>query len=98
MKIPPRNPLFMHLLKMAQTPKAQAKQLAIGTLLAIIIMLGLIFTSEYENQIIFYLLSSLLVVAVIYAVPGYIGIWVWRMRSVLFDNKNFDHKKTEDNQ
>lgn len=70
---------------MALTPKAQMKQLAIGTLGAFITVVILILTSQLENTVLFYLLSAILIGFVIYAIPGYIGMWVWRMRKTLFN-------------
>lgn len=75
--------------EMANTPAKQIRKLAIGSLLSLIAMGLLIITSDLENQIVFYSLATIALLAIIYAVPGYIGIWVWRMKSTLFrkDNK-----------
>ncbi len=79
------HPLKEKLQRMAENPKSQLKQLLIGTLGAFFCMLLLIYTSEQENALLFYFLSTLLGVCVLYAIPGYIGIWMWRMRKVFFD-------------
>ena len=71
--------------QMALTPKIQFKKLIIGTIGAFVCMLTLIFTSSLENVYLFYFLSFILVLCITYAVPGYIGIWVWRMRKSLFN-------------
>lgn len=78
------SPLYRRLQRMATTPRAQIKRLAIGSLASLLIMLALVLTSELENQLVFYSLSGLLAIAVGYAIPGYIGVWVWRMQKVLF--------------
>ncbi len=75
---------------MALTPKRQIGQLALGSFISLVAMLALIITSELESSLVFYSLSFILVLGVIYAIPGYIGIWVWRMRDVLFDQENKD--------
>ncbi len=87
-KLKANSPLYHHLHRMAMTPKAQIKKLAIGTLVSLLAMLGLILTSELANPLVFYSLSSLLVIAVCYAIPGYVGIWVWRMQKVIFKNSD----------
>jgi len=69
---------------MSENPTAQIKKLVIGTLLSILAMMALILTSDLESQWLFYALSFVLVLGVGYAIPGYIGIWVWRMKDVLF--------------
>ena len=69
---------------MASTPQVQVKQLAIGTAISLISMASLILTSELELQWLFYLLSFILVLGILYAIPGYIGIWLWRMKDTLF--------------
>ena len=84
MIISPNNPLYERLHKMAMTPRTQLKQLANGSLVSLLAMIGLVFTSELENPGVFYGLTAVLVLAIAYAIPGYIGIWVWRMRDVLF--------------
>jgi hypothetical protein len=71
--------------QMALTPKTQFKKLIIGTVAAFICMLALVLFSSHLNPILFYSLSVLLVASVTYAIPGYIGIWLWRMRKSLFD-------------
>ena len=40
--------------------------------------------TEHEKVWLFYLLSIIGISAIIYAVPGYIGVWAWRMKHVLF--------------
>lgn len=71
--------------QMALTPKTQLKRLAIGTLGALICMLLLILTSHLANPWLFYSLSILLAIFTLYAIPGYLGIWLWRMRKFFFD-------------
>lgn len=73
------------------TPKAQFKQLALGTILAVLSMGMLWLTSHLESQFVFYGLVACLVASILYAVPGYLGVWLWRMRDTLF--KNNDHQK-----
>ncbi len=70
---------------MAVTPNKQLKQLAIGTVISAISMIVMTLTSDLENRWLFYFLVSINILAIIYAIPGYIGMWVWRMRKVLFD-------------
>jgi uncharacterized membrane protein YccC len=79
------QPLKDKLRQMAENPRSQLKQLIIGTLGAFFCMLLLIYTSEQENAVLFYFLSTLLMFCVLYAIPGYLGIWMWRMRKVFFD-------------
>ncbi|TQV74981.1 hypothetical protein FLL45_08545 [Aliikangiella marina] len=79
--------------QMANTPKAQFKQLAVGTLGAIGSMGLLWVSSQYESELIFYSLTICLVVCVAYALPGYLGIWLWRMRDTLFRQKNLAEKE-----
>jgi len=76
---------------MAMNPKEQLKKLFIGTILSAISMGLIVFTSDWENHWLFYFLSACMVISIIYAVPGYIGVWVWRMHDVLFKN----HKETK---
>jgi|GEM_PF-2220025 len=71
--------------QMALTPRSQLRRLAIGTVGAIVCMMLLFITSEHENLFVFYGLSTAIAFCVIYAIPGYIGIWVWRMRKSFFD-------------
>ena len=68
---------------MAATPRTQIKRLALGSLVSILAMLVLVLTSEFESQWLFYFLSLLIIAGVLYAIPGYIGIWVWRMKDVI---------------
>lgn len=70
--------------QMASTPKKQLKQLLIGTAGAFVCMLGLVLTSQFESEWLFYCLSFVLVLFFLYAIPGYIGIWVWRMKNLIF--------------
>ena len=72
---------------MADHPKQQLKRLALGTLISLVAMGVLVFTVDSENQIYFYALSVIIVAGVLYAIPGYIGVWVWRMRAVIFRNR-----------
>ena len=87
-KLTPNSWLYLQLQQMAMTPKKQIKKLAIGSLISILAMLAMVLTSELENRILFYSLTAVLMAAVAYAVPGYIGVWVWRMQKVLFKHNN----------
>lgn len=71
--------------QMALTPKVQIRRLLVGTVGALTSMLVLLFTSQQENTITFYSFSLILILFVLYAAPGYIGIWMWRMRRFFFD-------------
>ena len=71
--------------EMANTPRTQLKRLVIGTALSLLGAVGLLIASGGESQWIFYLSSIVILVGVIYALPGYIGIWLWRMRKFFFD-------------
>lgn len=71
--------------QMALTPKKQLKRLLIGTLGSLFFMLVLLLTSDESASWLFYLLSLSLALSIIYAIPGYIGIWLWRMRKFLFN-------------
>jgi len=73
-----------HLKQMASSPKAQIKRLAIGTGISILAMLMIFFTSYLEYQWLFYLFAVISSLGIIYAIPGYIGVWVWRMKDVIF--------------
>ena len=77
--------LNQRLRQMALTPKTQLKRLLVGTAFALIGVIALIFVSKTENQWLFILVSAVVFASVLYAIPGYIGIWMWRMRKVLFD-------------
>jgi len=77
--------LITRLKQMALTPKQQLKQLLIGTLGAFISMILILFSSQWEIDWLFYLLALITGFFIAYAIPGYIGIWVWRMRKFLFD-------------
>ena len=70
---------------MALTPKTQLRRIAVGTSGSLVSLLLLILTSEKVNPWLFYGFSLSLLGWVAYAIPGYIGIWVWRMRKFLFD-------------
>ncbi len=70
--------------QMANDPKAQLVQLATGTFISLLAMLGLFLSSDLEMTWLFYLLSIVLVTGVGYAIPGYIGVWVWRMKDTIF--------------
>ncbi len=85
-----KNKIVEHLKHMAYTPKAQIKRLAIGTGVSTFSILLLIMVSHWEIRWLFYLLVVITSLGILYAIPGYIGVWVWRMRDVLFgkeDNK-----------
>jgi len=73
-----------HLKQMANSPKAQIKRLASGTAVSIISMLLIFVTSFLEYQWLFYSLVVIASAGIAYAIPGYIGVWVWRMRDLLF--------------
>jgi len=75
------------LMNMAENPKVQLIQLATGTIICLLSMFALVLTSDWENQWIFYLFNIVLFAGVIYAIPGYIGIWVWRMKDTLLRKK-----------
>ncbi|PCI72657.1 MAG: hypothetical protein COB38_03965 [Gammaproteobacteria bacterium] len=79
-----KKDIISRLKKMSENPTVQIKRLAIGTLLSLLAMMALVLTSDLEFQWLFYILSIILVVGVAYAIPGYIGIWVWRMKDTLF--------------
>jgi len=82
-----KHQLARKLKQMAETPKAQIKRLAIGTLVSLITMIALVLTSDFASQSLFYALILFLAGGVIYAIPGYIGIWMWRMKDTLFREK-----------
>ena len=71
--------------EMANTPRTQLKRLVIGTFLSLIGAIGLFVASGDESQWLFYLSSVVILIGVLYALPGYIGIWLWRMRKFFFD-------------
>jgi len=79
--------LTKKLQQMADTPKTQIKRLAVGTLIALLAMMSIVLTSHLESQWLFYILTLLLAAGIIYAIPGYIGIWVWRMKDTLFRDR-----------
>ncbi|WP_196140968.1 hypothetical protein [Aliikangiella sp. G2MR2-5] len=70
---------------MALTPKTQLKRLLAGTLGALICMLALVLTADLEIAWLFWGLSIALGICILYSLPGYLGIWLWRMRSFFFD-------------
>ena len=72
---------------MSDTPKTQMKILVIGTAIALVSMIALLFTSSLESTLLFYLFVFFMAVGIAIAIPGYIGIWVWRMRDTLFRDK-----------
>jgi len=78
-----------HFEHMANTPKAQIIRLAIGASISALSILILTFVSTMEIRWLFYLLVFTTLIGILYAIPGYIGIWLWRMRNVLF-RKNKD--------
>ena len=73
---------------MAYTPKVQIKRLAIGTSISAVAIFILTFVSQLESQWLFNLLVAVTLIGILYAIPGYIGIWVWRMRDILFKTRN----------
>lgn len=77
--------LKSHLKKMALTPKTQLKKLLYGTFIAFTLMLILLLTSNSLSSWQFYTLCFFIMLSILYAIPGYIGIWVWRMRKFFFD-------------
>ncbi|MGB0496373.1 MAG: hypothetical protein ACPGJI_08445 [Kangiellaceae bacterium] len=82
-----KTQLINHFRKRSETPNLQIKQLAIGTIISLVAMTAIIFIAQFENQILFYFFALILFAGIIYAIPGYIGIWVWRMRETLFKDK-----------
>ncbi|MGX5173018.1 hypothetical protein ACUR5C_03215 [Aliikangiella sp. IMCC44653] len=74
-----------HFRNMALTPITQLKRLAIGTLLSLIFSATLILFAEALTAWLFYSLALALILSALYALPGYFGIWLWRMRKFLFD-------------
>jgi len=87
--IPPlKLRLVAYLKAMAATPQAQLKRLTIGTLVSLVASILQFFSSQWESQVLFYILSFFMLAGVIYALPGYLGIWVWRMRDTLFRDKS----------
>ncbi len=70
--------------QMAMTPRTQFRQLVIGTGAAILVMGLLWLTSGLGSDLIFYFLVFCLALSIIYAIPGYLGVWLWRMRGTLF--------------
>ncbi len=77
--------LKQQLKQMALTPKVQLKKLLTGTLGALVCLLTLILTSHFTNQWLFYGLSVMMGLFILYAIPGYIGIWAWRMKRLILD-------------
>jgi len=90
-----KTKIMNYLHSLAINPKAQIKRLFIGTLLSAAFMLAIIFTSSWENQWLFYFLAACLGLSVLYAIPGYLGVWVWRMHDVIFKN-NLGNKTKEE--
>ncbi|MDQ7048159.1 MAG: hypothetical protein Q9M92_00930 [Enterobacterales bacterium] len=88
MSQPLKKRLVAYLKTMAANPQAQIKRLAIGTFISLIASILQIFSSQWESQILFYILSFIMLAGVIYALPGYLGIWMWRMRDTLFRNNS----------
>ncbi len=84
----PKQRLVAHLKVMANNPQAQIKRLAIGTLVSLIASVLQVITSQWESQTLFYFLSFFTLAGVVYALPGYLGIWMWRMRDTLFKNQS----------
>jgi len=80
---------------MAMNPKEQIKKLFIGTILSTISMGLIIFTSGWENLWLFYFLVVCMIASVAYAIPGYIGVWVWRMHDVIFRKHKIKDKETK---
>ena len=78
------NALKLRLKQMASDPKKHLKRMVKGTLGALVTMLLLVTTSSYESKALFYSLSFALILCIAYAIPGYLGIWLWRMRDVFF--------------
>lgn len=78
---------------MADTPSMQIKRLAIGTGISLSAMLVMVLSSDLEITWLFYLLATIVIIGVIYAIPGYIGIWVWRMQDVIFASKDNSENK-----
>lgn len=70
---------------MAVTPQQQLTRLLKGTIGSIVAMAALILTSDWENPYLFYALAILMLLSILYALPGYLGIWLWRMRKFFFD-------------
>ncbi len=73
---------------MANTPKTQIIRLAVGTAISSSAFIVLLLTSEIENSLLFYGLSVIAMLGITYAIPGYIGIWLWRMKSVMFNESS----------
>jgi len=71
--------------QMARTPRQQLKRLIIGTVAALFFALALMLTSDLSSTWLFYLLAAGLIAACLYGLPGYLGIWLWRLRRILFD-------------
>jgi hypothetical protein len=72
---------------MAYSPRLQIRRLAIGTSISSIAILIFMLVSHLEVQWLFYLLVVITSLGILYAIPGYIGVWVWRMRDVLFSKE-----------
>ena len=91
-----KNKLRAKIRSMASSPRVQLKRLALGTVISLVAMILLIITSQYESRILFYTLSLTAIIGIIYALPGYLGIWVWRMKDSLFRSFTLkDHHKND---
>jgi len=96
MSEPLKQRLIHYLKACANNPSSQIKRLAIGTFIALLAMLVQIFTSQWASQFLFYLISLVMFAGIFYALPGYLGIWIWRMRGTFFREekpKETDSKK-----
>jgi len=78
---------------MAMTPRTQFKRLAIGTLAGILVMGLMWVTASLESDLVFYFLVFCLTLSILYAVPGYLGVWLWRMRDTLFKKPSSGNQK-----
>ncbi len=83
--MPTKAQIIAHFKQMALTPRKQLKQLLVGTVGGLLAMIGVLIASHFEQTYWFYLFASIVAICLIYALPGYIGIWLWRMRKFLFD-------------
>ncbi len=88
-----KSKIYNRLYQMACTPKQQIKRLAIGTAVSLLSLLLLILLTSLEEVWIFHCLAISGMLGVIYALPGYLGIWMWRMKDVFFNReKNKDDR------
>lgn len=83
-KSPLKQRIIDHLKLMANSPRTQIKKLVIGTVVSAVSMSIIVLTAQLENQWLFYFLSVAVIVGILYALPGYLGIWIWRMRDTIF--------------